>query len=574
MYSRPRNGFFLIIGILMLITACAPAAPSTGGGDSRQANQAPRTGRTLTAAVRVEPSGIATRAPVQAGVALYLSKRMFNAELGLLDTKAEPRPYLAESLPQLNSGDWHVFPDGKMETRYRVKPNLTWHDGRPLTAEDFVFAWRVYSTPDLGFANVQPYSVIEQVTAPDDRTIVIRWSQPYPDAGSLTARDKEFPALPRHLLEDAYRENTPDAFYNEPYWTRQYIGLGPFKLDRWEPGAFIEASAFDGHALGRPKIERIRVLFMSDANTVLANMLTGEVLLSADTSLRLEEAQTLKQEWTPRKAGTILQHANQWRASVFQLRPELATPAAIRDPRVRKALGHAVDKAALNEALYHGEGVFADVMVSPASRYGAAVDRAITKYPFDLRRTEQLMREAGFARAGDGPYTGPEGRFSLEAKTNAAADNTAEQSVLASGWRDAGFEITEAVLPAAQAQDPQARATFPGVYTFNTNIGEPSVIGHTSAQIPSPENRWRGNNRGGWSNPEYDRLADAYSTTLDSAERERQIVQMMRLYADDLPAISLFFRTQPWAFASALRGLEVAAPEANMAWNIHEWQLN
>ncbi len=574
MSSRVLPARLSLLATLLLLAACTSAPPTSRGGQTGQASSSARSGRTLTAAVRVEPAAIATRAPVQAGVALYLSKRMFNAELGILDTRAEPRPYLAESLPQLNSGDWQVFPDGRMETRYRLKPNLTWHDGQPLTAEDFVFAWRVYGTPELGFSNVPPYSVIEQVTAPDDRTIVIRWSQPYPDAGSLTARDKEFPPLPRHLLEEAFHEDAPDAFYNEPYWTRQYVGLGPFKLDRWEPGAFIEASAFDGHALGRPKIERIRVLFMSDANTVLANMLTGEVLLSADTSLRLEEADTLKRDWAPRNAGTILQHANQWRASVFQLRPELATPPAIRDPRVRKALAHAVDKAALNEALYHGEGVYADVMVSPASRYGAAVDQAIAKYPFDVRRTEQLMREAGFTRSGSEPYAGPEGRFSLEAKTNAAADNTAEQSVLASGWRDAGFDISEAVLPAALAQDAQARATFPGVYTFNTNIGEPSVIGHTTAQIPSAENRWRGNNRGGWSNPEYDRLSDAYSTTLDSAERERQLVQMMRIFSDELPAISLFFRTQPWAFASALHGLEVVAPEANMAWNIHEWTLD
>jgi peptide/nickel transport system substrate-binding protein len=563
-----------LLAIVLILAACTSAPPGTRGGETRSASQATRTGRTLTAAVRVEPGGIATRAPVQAGVALYLSKRLFNAELALLDTHAEPRPYLAESLPTLNTGDWQVFPDGTMETRYHLKPNLTWHDGQALTAEDFVFAWRVYRTPELGFSNVPPYSALEEVTAPDERTIVMRWSQPYPDAGSLSARDREFPPLPRHILEHAYRDDAPDAFYNEPYWTRQYVGLGPFTLDRWEPGAFIEASAFAGHALGRAKIERIRVLFMSDANTVLANMLTGEVLLSADTSLRLEEAETLKQEWAPRKAGTILQHANQWRASVFQLRPELATPGSLRDARVRKALAHAVDKAALNDALYHGEGIFADVMVSPASRFGAAVDRAIAKYPYDVRRTDQLMREAGFTRSGSEPYTGPDGRFSLEAKTNAAADNTAEQSVLASGWRDAGFEITEAVLPAALAQDPQARATFPGVYTFNTNIGEPSVFGHAISQIPSAENRWRGNNRGGWINADFDRLTETFATTLDPAERERQMVRMMQLFADDLPAISLFFRTQPWAFAAALRGLETAAPEASMAWNIHEWTLD
>jgi peptide/nickel transport system substrate-binding protein len=303
-------------------------------------------------------------------------------------------------------------------------------------------------------------------------------------------------------------------------------------------------------------------------------MLSGEVHLSADTSLRLEQAATLKQDWGPRNAGSILLHPNQWRATVFQFRPEYVAPRALLEPRVRKALAHAVEKQAINDALYQGDGVYSDFIVSPNSEWGPALEGAVVKYPYDLRRSEQLITESGFVRGGDGTYTHPgEGRFSVEVKTNAAADNEAEMAILASEWRKAGFDVRESPLPAALAQDGEARSTFTGMFVNNTGVGEPTLLGFTSSSISSAANRWRGNNRGGWVNTEYDRLLDAFTTTLDRNERGRQIAQMAYIFSDDVAAISLFFRTQPWAHVAALTGLRIAAPESSMAWNIYEWEF-
>src|SRR5205814_8378360 len=114
----------------------------------------------------------------------------------------------------------------------------------PFSADDFVFSWRVYRTAELGQASLPPWSSIEEVTAPDPQTVHVTWSRPYPGADTLVARDREFPPLPRHVLAQSYQEDSAGAFGNHPFWTRQYVGLGPYKLDRWEPGAFIEASAF------------------------------------------------------------------------------------------------------------------------------------------------------------------------------------------------------------------------------------------------------------------------------------------------------------------------------------------
>ena len=93
------------------------------------------------------------------------------------------------------------------------------------------------------------------------------------------------------------------------------------------------------------------------------------------------------------------------------------------DSRVRKALGHAVEKTSINDAIYAGGSLIADFMIPPVALYGAAIDRAITKYPYDLRRSEQLMNEAGFVRGSDGMYGGADGRFVIESKANASSDN-------------------------------------------------------------------------------------------------------------------------------------------------------
>src|SRR5206468_7659418 len=132
-----------------------------------------------------EPDCIAALEPGPGTGAFDFDQRMFSAFLDLYDDQGRPQPCLAEALPALNTDSWTVFPDGRMETRYHLKPNLVWHDGAPLTADDFVFGFQ-FATPARGFRTaVVPYTLMADVTAPDDRTVVISWKSVYPDAGVL-----------------------------------------------------------------------------------------------------------------------------------------------------------------------------------------------------------------------------------------------------------------------------------------------------------------------------------------------------------------------------------------------------
>lgn len=521
---------------------------------------------------------LAPRPLQRLGLTSGTAVRLFNAGFALEDDRGAAQPYLADALPQLDTDTWRVHPDGRMETIYPLRPGLVWHDQTPLSAEDFVFSWQVYSVPELGHAASPPISLMEEVVATDPHTVLIRWRRPYADAGVLDAAggssSPSFPALPRHVLEQPFRQANWEALAAHPFWNVEYVGLGPYRLHRWEAGSFFEAVPFDGHVLGRPKIERIRVLFVPDFNTTVANILAGEAHITVDDSIRFQQGMILKREWAPRNGGTVLVYPSLWRWVQIQQRPDYASPRVLMDARVRKALAHSVDKQALNEVLFENEGIMTETPVPPNVRYFAEVDRAAAKYAYDLRRADQLMAEAGFNKGSNGFYASPAaGRFATELAVLQSPQNESEMSIMAASWRQAGFDIKEAVWPAAQGRDAQFRNTNPGLSTTSGPAGEATLVEHNSVEIPRPQNRWTGANRGGWSAPEFDRLVDALHATLDRDERIRLLVQMARTYTGDAAVISLYFNPTVTAFVAGLRGPQPVVPTGTVAWDIHRWEF-
>jgi peptide/nickel transport system substrate-binding protein len=562
-----------LLGLLVMASvACAPAGGTTAPQAGGDAPPAPARAQTLALATRSELDTLTGKAlGSRGGVGDSSARRLFNADFAILDERGTARPYLAEALPTLNTDTWRLLPDGRMETTYRLKPAISWHDGVSLSAQDYVFAWRVYATPAFGVAASTPVSHIEDVIAPDQRTVVIRWRRLYPEADALQAED--FQALPRHLLEAAFEQDMPDAFMSRPFWSTEYVGLGPYRAARWEPGSFLEAVAFDGHILGRPRINRVQLRFIGDSNTVMANLLAGEVHVTLPYTIYTTQATVLRREWSA-SGGTVIVVPAGWRKAEPQHRPEYANPRAILDVRVRAALAHALDKDALNESLFEGQGFLADVMIPPTKDYYPLLERVIRKYPLDPRRSEQLMADAGFARGGDGFYAGRgEGRIAIELRANLSADLQLEMSTMAGQWRDAGFDIRESPVSLTQARDGQFRATFPGMYNGGGGFGEAGLATFVSSAISGPENRWGGGNRLGYSNAEYDGWFEAFSTTLDRSERSQQIAQMTRIFTEDVAAISLHFSPNVIARAGALRGPAAFSPESLPTWNVHEWEL-
>jgi peptide/nickel transport system substrate-binding protein len=572
MYSRLTT-----VILMILIVACAPttpsSAPTTGQRADGSAPPQATVQRTLVIIGGRAPDTLSAKQLRDSGGAgnPRATYRAFNAGLVLNDERNVPQPYLAESLPELNTDSWRVLPDGRMETIYRLKPNLTWHDGTALTADDFVFAHRVYGAPEYGTASLPPLRYMENVAAPDPRTVVITWRQPYAEASALWTED--FQPLPRHLLEAAFAQGQPDSFVALSFWLTDYVGLGPYRLTRYELGSFAEGTAFAGHALGRPKIDQLRMVYIPDANAALANLMSDSAHLATDSSIDLQQASVLEREWGSRRSGTVLKNPVGVRHVNVQVRPEFASPRGLLDVRVRRALAHMTDRQGLAEGITEGMAPAADTLVLPQVEYFADLERAVVKYPLDPRRAEQLLNEAGYFKASDGIFASQtDGRFVLEAMVAAGARNETEVAIVSDGLRRLGIDAGIKVVPRAQVTEPFVFAHFPGLLTGSHNAAIiPPVQRLRQSELATPENRGRGSNYSGWVHPEAERLIAAYETTLNRSERNQHIVQLLKLVSEEVPIIPLYYNLEFVAKATDLRGPEVGVSQDGVTWNVHTW---
>jgi peptide/nickel transport system substrate-binding protein len=565
-YTR-ATALSLLTGVLLL-ASCAPATSQAPGAPAER--PAP-VNQTLVIIDRGEPPSLATRSLVSsAGVGLGGSQVIFNATLVQEDEMLELRPYLAEAVPRLNTDSWRVLPDGRMELSYRLRPGLTWHDGAPLTTEDFLFAWRVYSTPAFG-ASASPIVDMEDVVATDASSLVIRWRQPYPEAAQDT-----LPALPRHLLGQAFQEQDAQAFMNSVFWTNEYIGSGPYRLERREPGVSIDGVAFGGYVFGKPRIDRVRIRFVSDPNAAVANLLAGSAHYVTRFLLYDQEGTTLHEQWTARGGGgSVIWRPTLPRMWLIQLRPEHANPRELTDVRMRRGLMHAIDSQALVDVMTGGRGVVSGSITSPLVSYRSLVEQGLTRYPYDPRAAQRLFETAGLVRGSDGPYASPiGGSFTLELWHVEGATNARENTVIAENLSRVGIAAAPHIFSVALAGDNQARATTPGLFSRGASNGEALLRDFTIASLPTPENRWRGGNRSGWVSEPFSRVFDAYSVALDRSERVKHIAEMERIFSQELPAFGLYYTPEVTAYSAGLNGpTDRLAPEPSQPLStIHTWE--
>ncbi len=561
---------------LALLSACAPTPAAVDRrAQSEDELRTAQASKTLTIIGRNQPVNLAVPGLRATGAGVSGSVGPFNAALDTQDARENNVPQLAEALPQLNTDTWRLLPDGRMQTRYTLKPNLTWHDGTPLTAEDFVFAFNLYSIPELGAgggsalrtgASATAVRADMEMSAPDSRTIFVDWKRPRPEAGAL---EYVGAALPRHILEEPLRTLSADAFVAHPYWTLEFVGLGPYRLARWEPGAFLEGTAFDGYVWGSPRIGRIRVQWTLDENVALANLLGSNVNYVTDLALRFEQAAVLNRTWAPTNGGTTIGSPTSARFLWIQQRPDVATPRSLTDLRVRRALAHSVDRQALNEGLFEGAGLMTDTMVRPTEPWFAETERLKTTYPFDLRRTEQLMVEAGYRRGPDEVFADAAGeRFDPEIMNQPGAQPERETAIMREIWKRGGIDSH---LELELSANTQRRAMFPSLQAGGGMVQVGSLV---STAIGTPANRFAGSNRSGWSNPDFDALYARWSVTLDSEEHNRLEAQMRKIQTEQLPGVGLFFNLQIAAWLAALQGPDAGTTSVpNLVWNIHEWTL-
>src|SRR5206468_1100918 len=114
-----------------------------------------------------------------------LALQMVHTGLTIRDGQRNRLSRLAEAVPTLDNGLWRLLPDGRMETTWRLREGARWHDGVPLTSDDLLFSLEVGRDREMSAFNVQAYASIEDVRAPDPRTLTIGWKEPFIDADGV-----------------------------------------------------------------------------------------------------------------------------------------------------------------------------------------------------------------------------------------------------------------------------------------------------------------------------------------------------------------------------------------------------
>ncbi len=552
--------------VLVAVIGCgAPtSAPQPADGASSQgARQAPAK-RSVTI--------VETREPTSLEPSLQPQNREWSAlGSGFLASfkqgTSDPVPYLAEELPSIEKGTWRVLDDGRMETTYTLKRNATWHDGQPITAQDFVFAQQVRIAPDVPAHNAVVEKRMSRVIALDDSTLFIEWREPYMFAGYTHLPD--FSPMPQHRLEAQF-QNDRAAFIDGPQWREEFIGSGPYRVVSWEPGVEIVFRAHDGFVFGRPKLDEVRVRFIGDANTIVANLLSGTIDVAYSGNIGFSQGQALEQAgW----GGKVEYVPGNPRFMEFQGRDWGDTVQAVFDPRVRRAAHYAIDRKSLVDAVYAGRAPVAYYWLEPSDPAYPAVDRAVPKYEYDPARAEALLREAGWTKGPDGRLRNAAGQPLPMPLTNLPGEvEQLEANIVVDNWKTVGFAAELRTLSPQEWRDNELRSKFPAVAYNRRNLSYDDMVWF-SKNISRPETRWGGQNRIGYVNPRLDDLWSKVLASVDPKEREGYLVDAIRIMMDDAMVVLTHLQAEVLAHNAALVGpMEPPVERTSRIWNIWEWE--
>jgi peptide/nickel transport system substrate-binding protein len=489
------------------------------------------------------------------------------------DDQARPLPRVAQELPSLERGTWRINPDGSMETTWQLRADVRWHDGEPLTADDVVFSWRVFADPAVPVASRRVAKLIESIESPSTGTVVMRWRARYAFADQLSGFDLTL--LPSHLLQATF-ELRREQIAGHPYWRNQFVGLGPYRIQRWPPGSSIELLAFDRYFLGPPRIPEISVRFVPDPNTGMAGVLTGAIDVLLPRKAMPGILRTVRQRWASGEEGALaVLPGYSW----VYLAPQFNAPQPedLTDPRIRRALAYAVDREGVAEAVI-GDRSLASALWVPMSdpRY-PTVARSMTNHEYDPNRARELFREAGWRReSADDVLVNHGRRFELELTT--ISDWERVSPVVSEYWRRIGASVRETVLSLGAITDRQVRARYAGI-ELAAGVPDMALLDGRlhSSSIPGSENQWVGANRGRYSRPEMDTLLDRVWSTPDRAAREGIEGELARYISTERPLIGLFFYPAMAMVRSSVRQIRPPATVSPVGrlfftWNAHEWE--
>jgi peptide/nickel transport system substrate-binding protein len=555
----------LVLVVVLTLAATGCAAPPRESNDASSgvsaAPSAPATPKRIVTAIMSNPpylyrnlagTGIG---PGQPGL-----EQMITVGLAVSDRDGRLRPQLAEAIPTVDNGQWRVFPDGRMETTWKIRSNAQWHDGTPFTSEDVLFTARLFQDTDLTLARLAAYNYVDRFEAPDPQTVTVHWKQPFIEADALFI----VASLPKHILEKPYADDKA-TFHLQPYWTDDFVGTGPYRVHQWVKDSHLILQAHGGYALGRAKIDEIEVRLIPDENAFVANILAGNLDVSPGQSLSFEQGLQVRDLWSGGKVEIQL-------LTEMKLWPQFVnpTPAIVGDVRFRKALMYALNRQEMVETIMAGVSPIAHSIVQPTVPEHADVQEAAIKYDYDPRRAQQMIEGLGYVRGSDGLFRDTGGQLlSVNIQTTPEDHNLKPMYAAADYWQRVGVSSELDPIPPPRQRDIAYRANFP---SFNLQMGAGGITrlkDLRSVDARLPENGYRGLNYSRYQSPEYDALLDRYLSTIPAGPRMDALRNVIRHMTDQLNIMTLYYNASPTMVSSRMVNV---GPDPT--WNAHEWDVS
>ncbi len=461
---------------------------------------------------------------------------LFEGLVAVDEATSRPVPACAER--------WQMSDDGRTWTFF-LHPGLQWSDGHPLTADDFVYAFRRALSPKLGseYAYVlYPIAGAEDfnsgkasdpstvgVRARDAATLEIRLTAPAPTLLAILGLPVSFP-VPRHVIDSL---GGSDDRANR--WTRpeHIVSNGPFRVKEWTPNKRIVTERnphFRDHATTR--LASVIFYPYESATAQEAAFRAGQIHLTSEVPL-----------------SKIASYRSGDRAALLRLDPFLETGffrfntqrGPLKDPRVRSALAHALDRTALVERVTLGGQTPAHSLTPPHTA-GYTAEAGI---PDDFAEARRLLSEAG--------YPGGKGFPSLEIMSFTNELNQRLMEAVQQMWRrELGIAVTLALKEQRVWLDDEREKNY--AISCARWIGD-YVDPSTFLDLFLSNS---GNNATGWSNAEYDRLIRAAASESGTPRRYALFQQAETLLLMEAPIAPLYHGTRPYLIHPAVQGWEPA----------------
>jgi peptide/nickel transport system substrate-binding protein len=453
---------------------------------------------------------------------------MYDTLTGYAAEDFAPEPRLAES--------WEQSDDGLTWT-YKIREGVTFHDGEPLTADDVAYTFNRVMDGKLEKTNYGSYvAQIKTVKAPDDTTVVMTLKKPTPLMERLA-----IPILPEHIWSEIDDEevrqytNEPDA---DPPGG---VGTGPFILTEAREGQYYTFERNDDYWDGPATIDGVEFRLYRNADAMVQALKNGEIDFADDLDANVFAALEGTDGITARSSDYYGFNYLTFNggAETTDGEPIGTGHPSLKDPQVRLAIHHAVDKEALVDRTLDGRGSPGTTVIPPLYPEHAEPEDPVTYDPDEANR---ILDEAGYARGADGIRTMPDGSdplvYQLYARSNSETSQTTIKFL--QGWlEDIGIDSTAETVSEGRLYEIAGEGTF-DMYEWGWVV-EPDpdyqLSTFTCGQFSYEDDGtiYAGLNDSFYCNEEYDDLYRQQSTETDR-EARTEIVQQMQMMAYDANA--------------------------------------